>query len=97
MAFEQISDQDICDKGVRKAAETLVIASAWGSSYPIEVPFIDPTGTIVGVRMTASKSGSVANNVGLGIHQAESCEAQRSSGAHAGSDGQTSRSPVRLQ
>lgn len=84
MAFDQISDQDIRDPGVRKAVEGLVRASAWGSSYLITVPLVYPSGTAVGVKVSAHQGGYIVTDFGLGWREAEGYEAHRSFGAHAG-------------
>lgn len=84
MAFEQISNQDIRDAGVRNAVAKLVRASAWGSSYLISVPLVYPSGTAVGIKITPTRGTYVVTDGALGFREAESYEAQRSFGAHAG-------------
>ena len=84
MAFDQISENDIRDAGVRKAVAALVSTSTWGSSYLISVPLVYPSGTNVGVKVTFSKGLYVVSDIAMGFREAESWEAQRSFGSHAG-------------
>ena len=84
MAFEQICDSAIRDEGVRKAVEGLVRVSAWGNAYLVSVPFVYPSGTVVGVKIVPTNRGYLVSDACLGFREAEALEAQRSYGAHAG-------------
>lgn len=84
LAFEQIADDQISDEGVKSAVAGLVRVSAWGKSYLVSVPLIYPSGTTVGVKITAGGGGYIVTDAGLGFREAEDLEAQRSYGAHAG-------------
>lgn len=83
-AFGQVSGEEIRDDGVRKAVKGLVRASAWGNAYLITVPLVYPSGTAVGVKVTPLRGAYIVSDSGLGFREAESYEAQRSFGAHAG-------------
>lgn len=83
-AFDEVRGEEIRDPAVRNAVAGLVRASAWGNSYLITVPLVYPSGTVVGVKVSASKGGYIVTDFGLGFREAEGFEAQRSFGSHAG-------------
>lgn len=84
MAFDQIERDEIADPHIRQAVANLVRVSAWGNAYLVTTPLIYPSGTAVGVRVSPAQGGYWVSDFAMGFREAESCEAQRSFGAHAG-------------
>lgn len=84
MAFDQIAQDPVSDPNIRKAVSNLVRVSAWGNAYLVTTPLVYPSGSVVGVRISAAQGGYWVSDFAMGFREAETVEAQRSFGAHAG-------------
>ena len=80
----KIDHEQIDDPAVRKAIAGLVRVSEWGNSYLVTMPLVYPSGTVVGVRIMPAQGGFWVSDFALGYREAETFEAQRSFGSHAG-------------
>ncbi|MDD2878172.1 MAG: hypothetical protein PHT60_09125 [Acidiphilium sp.] len=83
-AFEETSSSSIHDLHIQSAVSQLVRVSFWGNFYLVTTPLVYPSGSMVGVRITPDKAGYIVSDFAMGYREAESAEAQRSFGAHAG-------------
>lgn len=84
MAFDQISEEGISDPHIRRAVSGLVRVSTWGNSYLVTTPLTYPSGSIVGIRIIPGQGGYWVSDFAMGFREAETAEAQRSFGSHAG-------------
>ncbi len=84
MVLEPITLDGIHDAAVREAVSNLIRTSAWENAYLVSVPLVYPSGTVVGVKITPTRGAYIVSDAGLGWSEAESYEAQRSFGSHAG-------------
>lgn len=84
MAFDRIDVTTIGDENIRKAVSDLVRVSVWGNAFLVTTPLAYPSGSIVGVRISPAQGGYWVSDFAMGYREAESLEAQRSFGSHAG-------------